>query len=542
MRSPFCNRFFIRPMDSLHKNNIVLYASFCLIALLLGFMFSDALAYMLRAWESEEYSHGYLIPVISAWFIWCNREQAKALLGQGSWLGLILVMLGLLLGLMGELATLYIVTQYAFLLVLYGLCLSLVGWRGVNLLWFALAYLFFMIPLPSFLYNNLSSQLQLISSQLGVAVIRALDISVFLQGNVIDLGSYQLQVVEACSGLRYLFPLTSFGFLCAFFFRTKWWIRTVVFLTTLPITVLMNSFRIGVIGILVEYWGIEQAEGFLHDFEGWIVFIGCLGILFTEMWLLVRIFMPGKKFGEVFVVDAVVPQQKSENPIHYAQSTWLWFGLSRSYWITLVLLIAIAPATVALGDREEAVPERQRFTIFPLSINGWKGSEVGMEQKFIDTLKFDDYIVANYARSGDRLPVNFYVAYYASQRKGASAHSPKSCMPGDGWRIGEFEQRTIGSHTTAKGDRLRVNRAVISKGKSRQLVYYWFQQRGRVITNEYLVKWYLFWDALTQQRTDGALVRLVVSLPENMSEQQADNKMEQFLGVFFPELEKFIPS
>lgn len=525
------------------KENLGLYVSLCVVALLLGFMFSDALQYMASQWEKEEYSHGYLIPVISFWFIWSNKEAVSKYFGEGGWFGVFIVVVGLAVGLMGELASLYVITQYAFLLILYGLALSLVGWKGTRLLWFPLAYLFFMIPLPAFLYNNLSSQLQLISSQLGVMVIRLFDISVFLQGNVIDLGVYKLQVVEACSGLRYLFPLTSFGFLCAYFFRAKLWMRVLVFLTTLPITVLMNSLRIGIIGVLVEYGGIEQAEGFLHDFEGWVIFIGCLAVLFAEMWLLVKLFIPGKTFSDVFVVDAEISKETLlENAEINSTSDSLIFGLSKSYLAACGLLLIMLPLSILLGGREDETPNRQRFATFPLQLESWKGVEVGMEQKFIDTLRFDDYIIGNYSLKGDRQPVNFYVAYYASQRKGASAHSPKSCMPGDGWQIGDFEQRQIGSLSTAIGEPLVVNRTVISKGESRQLVYYWFQQRGRVITNEYLVKWYLFWDALTQQRTDGALVRLVVTLPQGSSEVEADKKMADFLNVIFPELEKYVPS
>ncbi len=532
-------------MNKFLKDNLVLFVSFCLIALILGFVFSDALQYMAGRWETEEYSHGYLIPVISCWFIWSNRHVIVHYLGQGHWSGPVIILLGLIVGMMGDLAALYVVTQYAFLLVLYGLAVSLLGWKGVRALWFPLAYLFFMIPLPNFLYNNLSSQLQLISSQLGVAVIRLFDISVFLQGNVIDLGTYKLQVVEACSGLRYLFPLTSFGFLCAYFFKAKFWMRALVFLTTLPITVLMNSFRIGVIGVLVEYWGIEQAEGFLHDFEGWIIFIGCLAILFAEMWLLTRLFMPGKKFSDVFVVDARVPEEllsvssDSENKVErLPESDSVW---SKPYLAACVLLVLTLPMAVMLGEREDYVPPRQRLANFPLKIAGWSGTEVGMAQKFIDVLKFDDYIIANYSKKGDPLPVNFYIAYYASQRKGASAHSPKSCIPGDGWIIGDFEQKKIADLHTDKGEPLRVNRAIITKGNNRQLVYYWFQQRGRIITNEYLVKFYLFWDALTQQRTDGALVRLVVSLPEGSHVEQADKKLAGFLKDVFPRLKEYIP-
>jgi exosortase len=99
-----------------------------------------------------------------------------------------------------------------------------------------------MIPLPTFLYQGLSAQMQLISSQIGVAIIRLFNISVFLEGNVIDLGNYKLQVAEACNGLRYLFPLMALGFIAAYLFKGALWKRAVIFLSTIPITILMNSF------------------------------------------------------------------------------------------------------------------------------------------------------------------------------------------------------------------------------------------------------------------------------------------------------------
>ena len=102
--------------------------------------------------------------------------------------------------------------------------------------------------------------------------------------------------------------------------------------------------------------------------------------------------------------------------------------------------------------------------------------------------------------------MNLYMAYYDRQKSGEAAHSPKSCIPGDGWQIKDSRNININDIATA-GKPFSLNRLFIQKGEYSQLVYYWFQQRGRVITNEYLVKWYLFWDALTKNRTDGALVR-----------------------------------
>jgi exosortase len=141
-------------------------------------------------------------------------------------------------------------------------------------------------PLPVLVNSALTAEMQLISSKLGVVVIRAFDIPVYLEGNVIDIGVFQLQVVEACSGLRYMYPLLSLSLILAYLFKVAVWKRVVIFLSAIPITIFMNSFRIGMIGVLVEYKGIGMAQGFLHDFEGWIIFVACLFVLVVEMWLI----------------------------------------------------------------------------------------------------------------------------------------------------------------------------------------------------------------------------------------------------------------
>ena len=247
-----------------------------LIALVAGALaFDSGLAWLGKEWGREEYSHGYLLVLVALFMVLQKRSELHLAspADRSTWLGWAALLAGLLALLLGRLTTLHIIEHYGLLMVIFGLSGALLGWRGVRLIWPGLLLLVFAIPLPPFLYNNLSGQLQLISSQIGVAVISLFDIPVYLEGNVIDLGVYQLQVVEACSGLRYLFPLMSFGYIAAYLYKGPWWHRLLVLLSTIPITVLMNSFRIGVIGVTVDRWGIEMAEGFLHDFEGWVIFM-----------------------------------------------------------------------------------------------------------------------------------------------------------------------------------------------------------------------------------------------------------------------------
>jgi exosortase D (VPLPA-CTERM-specific) len=495
-------------------------------------IFYEGIVHMVDKWASEEYSYAYLIPPLVAFFIWQKKNELAAVHQPGSWAGFAAVVFALFMFVAGDLGTLYPVIQYGLILAVAGGALALLGWAGFRLVGAPLAMLLFLVPLPQFFYQNLSQSLQLLSSKWGVWIIRQFDISVHLEGNVIDLGSMQLQVVEACSGLRYLFPLMAIGFVAAYLFRAPFWKKVVLFLSTIPITVLMNSLRIGLTGVAVEFMGKEVAGDFLHYFEGWVVFMLCLVLLVGEMWLLTRIGGDRRPLGEVFNLELpgpvptelVRPEQRLPTP---------FIGV-------VVLLAGTAAAMTALPERQEIIPERLSFEKFPMKLDGWQGHAGRLEPMILDALDLNDYLKADYVGpAGER--VALYVAWYESQRKGQSAHSPRACLPGGGWEIRSLDQRSV-PDVVVNGAPLRVNRTLIQKGDSRQLVYYWFQQRGRVITSEYLVKWYLFVDALTRQRTDGALVRLITVLPDDLAIEAADAQLAGFAKVLAGELERYVPN
>ncbi len=507
------------------------WAAILVICVVTGFVFYDGLKWMVIFWmRKEEYSHGFLIPAITLFLIWQKKDRLEQIRFDGSWTGFAVVLLGITTFILGELSTLYIIIQYSFIVVLFGFVLSVTGWRGMREIWVPLAFLIFMIPLPDFMNQELSAQLQLVSSQLGVAFIRLFNISVYLEGNVIDLGSYKLQVVEACSGLRYLFPLASLAFISAYFFKAAFWKRCVVFISSVPITILMNSFRIGVIGVLVEYWGVAAAEGFIHDFEGWVIFMSCTAVLVGEMWLLAKFGEAHRPLREIFGLDFPA-QAPKDAAVRYRPLHRPFLGATAALIVTVVFVSF-------LGQRTEIIPDRKTFLDFPMTIEAWKGERGRLESFYIDALKFDDYLLADFVDSDSRM-VNLYVAYYASQRKGESAHSPRTCIPGGGWQIKELSQVPI-EGVSWGGKPFLVNRVVIRKGEYSQLVYYWFPERGRDLTNEYLVKWYIFWDALTRNRTDGALVRLTMFVqPGHMKE--AEKNLNSFAKTIIAPLRDYIP-
>ena len=504
-----------------------------LIVLSLAYLFADGFVELEARWsKQEEYSHGYMIPLVALFLFWQKLPALIALDWKPAWACVALMLLAVFGWCLGELSSLYIIVHYAIILALGALVLGIFGWDGLKISWASIVYLAFMIPLPSFIYQGLSASLQLWSTELGVWFIRLFDISVYVSGNVIDLGVYQLQVVEACSGLTYLFPLMSFGFLIGYLYRGPLWQRCLIFVSTVPITIVMNSFRIGVIGITVKYWGTEMAEGFLHAFEGWFVFMACLALLFLEVWILSRLLKD--KTPVLDLLDFTHPS------VQQIRETQPGVRNTRGPLIALVLvLIAALPLTLMTKERTELVPERRTFAYFPLVKGGWMGRESAIEERILDRLDLTDYIKADYRRSSDGYPVELYIAYYDSQRKGSSIHSPRACIPGGGWKISQLDKHQL--HIDGPGDPLVVNRLVIAKGQSRQLVYYWFAQRGRIISNEYLAKFYLFWDALVMKRSDGALVRVITMVPEGQELAEADQRLQDFVDEFYSEIEESIP-
>jgi exosortase D (VPLPA-CTERM-specific) len=521
------------PTGTVWRLSSALVATVCGAFALSLWLFWDGIYRMWGAWiDSAEYSHALLIPPISAFLIWQQKDRLERVLFTGSWWGVALVLLGGALLVVGQLGTIYTLIQYAYLVTLFGLVLAFTGPAAFRLLFMPLFILVLMVPLPQFALANLSTKLQLLSSELGVWFMRLLDISVYLEGNVIDLGGYKLQVEEACSGLRYLFPLMTLGFLMAYFYKGATWKRVVLFLSSIPITLFMNSFRVGSIGFMVEHWGIGMAEGFLHEFQGWAVFMTSATLMLGETALMNRIGREPGTWRQLFGIEFPAA---SPHGVPVSQRT-----VPSSFVGACGVLSAFAVIMALMPRPAEIYPARASFADYPMQLGRWSGRLESMEGVYLQALKLDDYLLADYADL-DGGAVNLYIAYYNSQRKGEAVHSPRSCLPGGGWQLRNFGQRTL-EGIRVGGEPLRVNRTLIQLGDQRELVYYWFQQRGRVITNEFAVKWYLFWDALTRHRTDGALVRLITALPPGGDEAAADARLVDVTGQVAPTLPRFVPN
>jgi exosortase D (VPLPA-CTERM-specific) len=496
--------------------------------------FARVLNDLYHIWNLQpEYSHGIIIPVISAFLIWRQRDELRGMPFTGSWSGVALIGAGLALRFIGGLTTMQTLEHYAFLLVVYGLVLALTGPAVFRRLWMPLLILLFAMPLPSIFGNPLSLQLQLISSTLGVWVIRAAGISVLLEGNIIDLGSYQLEVAEACNGLRYLFPLMTLAFIVAYLYRGPIWKRIVIFVSSIPIAVVMNSVRIGFIGVTVDHWGPKMAQGALHEFEGWLVFMLSTIALILTAFCLARVGRSRVKWSEAFNLYSASAGREAapRSATHSLQP------LPRSFVAAAALVLVGAAAGVAAPHPHVTPPPRETFDAFPTRIGDWAGRREALDGIYLNALRLDDYVLADY-HGPQASPVNFYAAYYQMQDETRAVHSPRDCIPGGGWEIQKLETRDL---PTASGATFRVNRALVQLGADKEVVYYWFQERGRHMTQEYVVRWFLFWDGLTRGRTDGALVRYVAPISRGGNEADADASILKLAALIQPTLNRYVP-
>jgi exosortase D (VPLPA-CTERM-specific) len=415
-----------------------------------------------------------------------------------------------------------------------------------------------MFPLPAFINNKLSMQLKMISSRIGVETMQWMGMTAYREGNVIDLGFTQLQVVDACNGLRYLLPLILMAFLVAYFSKQAMWKKIFLVLSSIPVSIIVNGLRIASVGVLYPIWGPKVAEGFFHDLSGWVIFMISLGILLGEMWILNRLFKEDRELETEGKGNSGNPasgmaqcstrekaessklkSQKGEESSKLNAESGKQKLFQPQFVVAILLLGATTAVTQTVNFREE-VPIARSFKQFPLLIGEWTGQLRSIDQKFIDQLDLSDYIIVDY-RDGSRPSVNFYTAYYESQRKGESIHSPSSCLPGSGWEFHQAGRTAISLLDNGHHHNMPVNRAVMSNAGHKQLSYYWFPMRGRALTNIWEMKFYNFWDALTRQRTDGALVRLITPIRTNETIEDADARLQEFARELVPVLKEFLP-
>ena len=499
-----------------------------------GLFFSEGIVELLEAWQTPEYSHGPLIPVLSALLFLRQLKTVPIQSGPVTdrWPGIALLAFSLALAFAGKMLGIGDIVAYGLILWVGAILLISFGWQTGKHFWPPVVHLVYMLPLPGALYFGMSNLLQGVSSEMGVWFLHMLRVPVFLEGNIIDLGDFKLHVAEACSGLRYLFPILSFSYVFAVLYQGPMWHKAVLLVAAAPITVVLNSVRIAIAGVIVQHWGVDWVEGFTHFFEGWVIFLSAVALLVLLAWLL--LFLRRPRVGVLQALDL------DTSGLGTQAMRLRLIEPSRALIVGGLLSVGLALAWQSVPEREPVVIERDPFGAFPHRLGAWEATPLPpLDPQVAQILAADDYHSAILRNPGADAPVELFMAWYRDQMTGG-VHSPEVCLPGGGWEIARLERIDV-SAEFGQGAPFTLNRAVIQRGMDRSLVYYWYEQQGHRMASELSAKVQLMTGRLTTGRQDSAIVRLITPIGVDESMDSAEARLKAAMTEVLKPLPRFVP-
>lgn len=272
--------------------HIIKNGYFYLLSGLLLLIYTPALIDLVADWYNDpNYSHGFLVPLISFYLIWQNRKELNKIEIKPSLTGLALVIIGIILFILGNGASEYFTVRFSFVLTIIGITLYLFGGRLFKKIWFPLFFLLFMIPIPYVIYFSATFPMQLLASKVSTGLLNIIGMNVIRQGNIIHLPNQALEVAEACSGMRSLVSLLALGAVFAYFYQKRLTAGIIMFLSTIPIAVAGNVFRVFTTALIVyTVPDLRVTDEPLHTIMGTLVFVIAFVMLYIVGAILRKIF------------------------------------------------------------------------------------------------------------------------------------------------------------------------------------------------------------------------------------------------------------
>jgi exosortase D (VPLPA-CTERM-specific) len=509
-------------LDAKKPQPLQAYGILLLLALSVIAGFWPFIESMAQRWDTEDSNYCFLVVPLFLYLCWEKHQQFKFTEFSWSAWGLVAYVLAMALMVVGELGAAETLVHIGLWALLLAAGIFLYGIRLRNL-WFEFLVLAFIVPLPPFLIRTLTANLKLLATSLSVNLLRLMDISVMQDGNILDIGVQQLQVVDACSGLRYVMAMFLMALLLGHFFGRGRLPQLLLLLFVLPVTIAINGFRIFLTAVLYVKGYPEFAEKFFHDFAGLALFL-CAGVLLFALLTMLNRWLP-----------AAAPRP-----------AWHDRGGDGRSMRSVCALAALFCALVFGGgwslnnvQAGQIIPERQTFANFPLEINGWQGQREYISEEILAQLWSDDYVKVTFSRP-DRPGQHIYllIPYYAYQKTRHTAHAPQSCLLGGGWALSGTRDRQV---AVSGMETINIRTMLLQKGKSNLVAGYFFLGRGRVVVSPWMNKLYLLWDAFSQRRTDGALVRVEMIIADNQVSEANYEDLDTFILELWKILPQYIP-
>jgi exosortase len=232
-------------------------------------------------WVLPDFSHGIFVPIFAGYLVWTQRSRLAGVPLQPSWSGLLVVIFGQIMFIAGQLGAELFISRSSLLIGAAGLIVLFCGWKMLRALLFPWLFLFLMIPIPALVFDQITFPLQLLASQLASWALPLLNVPVLREGNIIHIPAMPLEVAEACSGIRSLMTLGTLAIVYSYLAEKVHWRRVVLVIASIPLAVVANSVRVVGTGLCVQYGSPRLADGFFHEFSGWIIFMASLLMLYT---------------------------------------------------------------------------------------------------------------------------------------------------------------------------------------------------------------------------------------------------------------------
>jgi exosortase D (VPLPA-CTERM-specific) len=498
---------------------------------MIAWLYASIIVRLVLQWvgpnSDQNFQHGIFVPLFALFVLWQDRKKLEAIPSSPSWAGLPLVALSMLVLVLGVLGADIFLPRVSLLILLAGLIILYQGWTFFRAVLFPWAFLILMIPIPALLINRVTFPLQLVAAKWAAALLELVRVPVLLEGNLLTLARKQLDVAEACSGIRSLLSLVTLAIIYGYLLESRKWARVVLVCAAVPIAVAANSFRVFGTGLLVQHGYENEAEGFYHTVSGLVIFAVALVMLFA----LHRVISLIWKSGPVASPSVAHVEERPTGEMRTEMGAFR-FG------IVAVTMLATAIGLQAHSNTE-IIPPHQSLSSLPSQIDGWKGTDSSLSKEELDKLGHPEYLLRTYEIASQEQPwFNLYIVYFPSQRAGDTIHSPDHCLPGAGWIP---TSREVIRLARPDGSSIPVNRYVVSKLLERQLVLYWFQAHDRVIASEWQAKYYLISDSIHMNRSDGGMVRLMTPMLEGESADAAQARMMKLGLEFLPLLDSYIP-
>lgn len=482
------------------------------------------------------YTHSPLVPLVSLLAAVLLIRHTRIPVKPRPGVGLAVLISSLVVHLLGCLARVNFVSGFAFIGVLCGLVLVLWGATALRRLWFPIAFLVFMIPLPEVTIASLNFRLKMMAADWGVRLVDLLGVVAARSGNQVYLsGGKSLVIANVCNGLRTLISLLAFGALYTYVCRLRGLWRLGLFAMTIPVAVVSNSIRILSLILVVDAWDVATAVGWYHDFSGILIFVLAFLLMFGLergiLWLRRRAGRPAKVEP---LFHGVLRSQEDEGQWSRLV-TAAWARAGRSAAVVVALAAAGAwwfnlsvPSVWNQKIAAQAMPRE-------LSLDGraWRGYDMAMDEQTLDILETRDYLYRQYV-SAAAGPVDFCVIFSQDNRKGT--HPPDLCLEGSGLDIVAVRDVVL-TGISGRGD-VPCREIVVQGGAQRQYYIYTYKC-GQSYTNSFWrQQMVIFANGLLHRNAAGALIRVSARLSGS---QDPAPVVKEFLREAIPYLDRSMP-